>query len=286
MYEKNITKVAASRRQFMKLTLFAAAGTALMASSAEGKAEEAPSAGRDGFPLPTKDNALLRMQEEMNRALKKPIDQRRWVMVIDLKKCIGCSACTVGCVAENILPPGVVYRPVTYVELGEYPNVRGRFTPRPCMQCENPPCISVCPVKATYRQPDGIVVVDYSQCIGCRYCIAACPYGARTFDFGEFYTDKTPQIAPYERVSSFEYGRQWRREGQLSPIGNARKCHFCLHRLHAGMLPQCVTTCLGGANYFGDANDPESLISELIALPRGVRLKEEMGTNPKVYYLM
>ena len=229
---------------------------------------------------------LVRMQDELKRAMEKPIDQRKWIMVIDLQKCIGCSACTVACKAENHLPPGIVYRPVIEEEIGEYPNVTRRWLPRPCMQCEDPPCTDVCPVNATWKREDGIVVIDYNRCIGCRYCLTACPYGARYFDFGEDYSDGTPARQPYEEEPSPEYGREWTRDGQGSPVGNARKCQFCIHRLEAGMLPACVTTCVGGATYFGDKNDPDSFVSELIGSPRVMRLKEEQGTNPKVYYLV
>ncbi len=244
-----------------------------------------PLAPRAPFALPKKAD-MVRMQDELKRAMEKPIDQRKWIMVIDLQKCIGCSACTVACKAENQLPPGVVYRPVIEEEIGEYPNVTRRFLPRPCMQCENPPCTDVCPVGATWKREDGIVVIDYNTCIGCRYCLAACPYGARYFDFGENYTDDTPAKQPYEESASPEYGREWRRNGSGSPVGNARKCQFCIHRLGARMLPACVTTCVGGATYFGDKNDPESLVSDLISSPRVMRLKEEQGTEPKVYYLV
>lgn len=245
-------------------------------------------------PRPDED-PLIRMMRDLRRALQKPIEQRRWVMVIDLRKCVGCKACTVACIVENKLPPGVVYRPVIEEEIGEFPHVTRRFIPRPCMQCEKPPCVPVCPVHATWRRPDGIVVIDYEACIGCRYCITACPYGARTFDFGEFYTDGTPAVAPYETAPSFEYHRRWHRGEkkrvlglvpvETSPAGNARKCHFCLHRIERGLLPQCVTTCIGRATYFGDANDPASLVAELIGRPNVLRLKEELGTEPRVYYL-
>lgn len=230
-----------------------------------------------------KESLLLRMQRELRRAMEKPIEQRRWVMVLDLRKCIGCSACTIACKAENQLPPGVVYRPVLEEELGTYPNVTRRFIPRPCMQCDDPPCVPVCPVGATYKRPDGIVEIDYDKCIGCRYCIVACPYAARYFDFGEQYADGTPEPQRYEEMPAFEYGRRWSR-GAVE--GVARKCHFCIHRLEEGMLPACVTTCIGLATFFGDANDPDSLVSELMASPNAVRLKEELGTEPKVYYLM
>ena len=230
----------------------------------------------------TKRSDLVRMQDELKRAMEKPIDQRKWVMVIDLQKCIGCSACTIACKAENQLPPGVVYRPVIEEEIGDYPNVSRRWLPRPCMQCDDPPCTDVCPVNATWKREDGIVVIDYNACIGCRYCVVACPYSARYFDFGESYTDGTPGKQSYEEVPAPEYGRSWS-EGAVE--GVVRKCQFCIHRLDAGMLPACVSTCIGGATYFGDKNDPDSMVSELIASPRVMRLKEEQGTDPKVYYL-
>lgn len=232
------------------------------------------------------EDPYARMQADLQRALAKPMDQRRWGMVIDQRKCIGCSSCTVACKSENHLPPGVVYRPVIVNEVGTYPNVSMQFTPRPCMQCDNPPCVPVCPVGATYKRSDGIVVIDYDVCIGCRYCITACPYQARNFDWGLYYTSNTPQLESYEKVPSFEYNKEWPREAQDSPIGNTRKCHFCIQRLDAGILPACVTTCLGRATYFGDLNDPQSLVSELASKPNAVRLKEELGTEPKVYYLV
>jgi molybdopterin-containing oxidoreductase family iron-sulfur binding subunit len=188
---------------------------------------------------------------------------------------------------ENKLPPGVVYRPVLDQEIGTFPNVTRRFLPRPCMQCDQPPRVPVCPVNATWKRPDGIVAIDYEQCIGCRYCITACPYSARVFDTGYTYTEETPAQQPYELLPNFEYGQEWERQpGQeTSPVGNVRKCHFCLHRLEQGQLPMCVTTCIGGANYFGDLNDPDSLVSKQAAQANATVLKEEMGTKPKVVYL-
>ena len=233
-----------------------------------------------------KENTLLRMQDDIKRALEKPESERRWGMVIDLRRCVGCHACTISCVAENKLPPGVVYRPVQ--EIGTYPNVTRRFMPRPCMQCEEPPCVPVCPVNATWQRPDGIVAIDYEQCIGCRYCVTACPYSARTFDVGYTYTAETPQQEVYELLPNFEYGVERSRQPgtEESPIGNVRKCHFCVHRLEQGQLPMCVTTCIGIANYMGDLNDPESLVAQMAAQPNVVVLKEELGTKPKVFYLV
>lgn len=245
------------------------------------------------------EDVLLRMQRELRKAMAKPMEERRWVMVIDLRKCVGCHACTIGCVAENKLPPGVVYRPVVIEEIGEFPNVRLRFTPRPCMQCDEPPCVPVCPVDATWKRPDGIVAIDYDQCIGCRYCLTACPYGARTSDFGHSYTegaaagapegDEAATLgpeAPWEHRPSHEYAKHWTRDEHGSPVGNARKCHFCLHRLEKGQLPTCTTTCIGRATYFGDASDPDSLVSELLAKNDVQTLLPHHGTRPRVFYIV
>ena len=244
----------------------------------------------DGMPVfstEEEENMIIRMQKELQQAMEKPMKDRSWVMVIDLRKCTGCNACTVSCIAENHLPPGVVYRPVIQEEVGSYPNVSMRNIPRPCMQCEEAPCVPVCPVKATWIREDGIVDMDYDQCIGCKYCITACPYHARTFDFGYNYTDGTPGAPqPYETIGNYEYGKRWDREDKSSPVGNVRKCHFCSHKLEEGMLPSCVTTCIGYATYFGDANNSGSLVSELIGQANTMRLKEESGTKPRVWYLV
>jgi Fe-S-cluster-containing dehydrogenase component/DNA-binding NarL/FixJ family response regulator len=280
-----------SRADFLRMGALALAASAIAAGRAMAVDDPTPSPSSPGtmpeLPPPAEgEDVLLRMQRELIRAMRKPVGERKWVMVIDQRKCTGCDACTISCKTENQLPPGVVYRPVVEEEVGEYPNVGRRFLPRPCMQCERPPCTPVCPVGATWRRADGVTVVDYERCIGCRYCLAACPYSARTSDFGEYYTESTPgPVQPYEEQTSPEYLAGFRRSTGGSPIGNARKCHFCLHRLENGMLPSCVTTCIGRATFFGDANDPDSLVSELVARPNARRLKEELGTEPRVYYL-
>lgn len=241
----------------------------------------------------------VRMQRELVKAMAKPVEKRHWAMVIDTRKCVGCHACTIGCVAENKLPPGVVYRPVVITETGDYPNVQMRFLPRPCMQCDNPSCVPVCPVKATWKRPDGVVAIDYDKCIGCRYCLNACPYGARTSDFGRHYSGEAAgapsgkdrplegiAAAQWEHEPSNEYGKSWSRKDHGSPVGNARKCHFCLHRLEVGQLPMCVTTCIGRATYFGDSNDADSLVSSLIVKNNSQTLLAHLGNKPQCYYLV
>ncbi len=213
----------------------------------------------------------------------------RWGMVIDLRKCVGCRACMVACKAENHTPPGVAYNVVMEEEVGKYPNVRRRFTFRPCMQCEHSSCTQVCPTGATYHRKDGIVVIDYDKCIGCRYCIAACPYGARSFDYGyDYHADPTA----YEQQPSPEYGENRRRNHNKSPIGNVRKCTFCIHRVKKGLKPACSETCIGRAIHFGNLKDPDARclvhgekLQELLVTRNTKRLKEHLGNEPSVYYL-
>ena len=226
------------------------------------------------------------MAEDLQRALKKPRKERRWGMAIDLKKCIGCHACATGCMSENLTPPGVHYRPVREEEIGEFPNVSLRFMPRPCMQCDVPTCTPVCPVTATYKRDDGLVVIDYDKCIGCRYCIVACPYGARSADAGLYYTGEFKN-STYEVENSGEYGKNWKRKNHwCSPVGNARKCHFCIHRVEKGELTRCTTTCLGHATYFGDLNDPQALINKVATRANTFYYKASLGTKPTVFYIV
>jgi molybdopterin-containing oxidoreductase family iron-sulfur binding subunit len=218
----------------------------------------------------------------------------RYGMVIDTRRCVGCRACVAACKAENKTPPDVSYMVVLEDAMGEHTDDRPLFLAKPCFQCQEPPCVPVCPVGATFkRERDGIVVVDYGRCIGCRYCIVACPYQARFFDFGDNY----PAVAadtPYASVPSPEYKQFRIREEGKSPVGNVRKCTFCLHLQDeegrydraAGRWPACAKTCTGRAIIFGDFNDPESHVSRLLKSRNGIRLKEELGTQPNVYYLV
>lgn len=221
------------------------------------------------------------IQEDIKRALAKP--DPKWTMLIDLRRCTACKSCVAGCVAEQKSPPGVLYRPVYEEESGAFPNVTRRFTPRPCMQCDKPPCVEACPNKgenkATWKAKNGIVMINYDQCIGCGRCVVACPYKARTLDGGAFHTEGTPKIEEYDQAPVWEYGKKWPREKNHLPIGAARKCHFCLHRLKNGMVPMCVSTCICRANFFGDPGDKESLIHKMIKANKVTFLKEVKGAG-------
>ncbi len=196
-------------------------------------------------------------------------------MVIDLRKCVGCNACTVACKQENSTPPGIFWSKVLQYEHGEYPHAHLYFLPMLCMHCQVAPCLVACPTGATYRAEGGLVLVDDALCVACRYCIMACPYEARSYDSGKpqpYYTAKG--LTDFEL---HEYGNHSK--------GTIEKCTFCADRLKQGKLPVCVVTCPSEARTFGDLDDPESEVAKLVAsgLAR-VRL-EEQGTQPSVYYI-
>ncbi|MGB5854648.1 MAG: tetrathionate reductase subunit TtrB [Oceanisphaera sp.] len=181
---------------------------------------------------------------------------KRYGMIIDLRKCIGCQACTVSCSMENLPPIGQFRTTVQQyeVDVAGQEQVSNVMLPRLCNHCANPPCVPVCPTQATYQRADGIVVVDNEQCVGCAYCVQACPYDAR------FINHETQ---------------------------TADKCTFCVHRLEVGLLPACVESCVGGARVIGDMKDPSSQISQLLQEHSSdiKVLKPEQGTAPQVYYI-
>lgn len=205
-----------------------------------------------------------------------------WAMVIDQAKCTGCTYCTMACRATNDVSPDVSWTRV--LEAGE---VGGRkvFLPRPCQQCANAPCVEVCMVGASYYRPDGIVMMDYDKCIGCRYCQLACPYNARAFNW-ETYEGENPAVPTWGKP---EVERRVR--------GVVEKCSFCFHRIDRGLrlglkpgvdelaTPACVVACKVGARKFGDLNDPESEVSKILARHPSYRLREDLGTATRVYYL-
>ncbi|MBI4083040.1 MAG: 4Fe-4S dicluster domain-containing protein [Candidatus Lambdaproteobacteria bacterium] len=235
-------------------------------------------------------NEIVRMHDDLDRALAKPERQRSWVMVIDTRRCVQCFACVAACTAENVSPPGKPYRKVVEAEDGDYPDTDRFFMPSNCMQCDNPPCMKAANAHAKgaiQKRTDGIVVFNYEKLAGSgdarEAAKDACPYAAAIVeDQGGYHTEGTPRLEAYETRTFQEYDRTLRR---TDTKGALRKCTFCQHRLANGMLPACVTTCEGRAMYFGDRNDPNSLVSELLRAHKGWRMYEEKGTRPRVYYV-
>lgn len=223
----------------------------------------------------------------------------RWGMVIDLDKCTGCQACSMACRVENNVPFAgrheaelsriKWWHKVLRLEEGEYPHFTITFIPRPCQHCDNPPCVNVCPVGATYRDDEGLVLVNYDRCIGCRFCATACPYTVRHFNWYDPYfpDEMLPALNP---------------EVPVRPRGVVEKCTFCAHRLEKAKrtaaeegrelrdaelvnLPACTEVCPASARYFGDLDNPQGSAAQLAHDPRRFTLLEEMGTLPKVIYL-
>ena len=200
-------------------------------------------------------------------------------MVIDLKRCYGCYACSMACKAKNFTPPGVFWARVIKGETGKYPNTVRQALPTLCMHCEEPSCLAVCPTGATQKTAEGIVIVEKEKCIGCSYCKMACPYGARYLvEEWESYFPKGCPESEYEKFAKAAWEEK-------SGSGVSTKCDFCKERIPKGDLPACVKACPANARTFGDLDDPQSEAVQLIKKGRGQPLHPELGNEPKVYYL-
>lgn len=219
---KKQQKSLASRRKFISATALAGIGAGV--AIAEGKV----------------------------KAVTKVVKSKRYGMVIDLRRCVGCHACTVACKAEFNVPLGVWRAWVRIKEGGEYPHTRRSFLPKLCNNCRNSPCIKVCPTGASYYDEDDVSSIDETKCIGCKLCVGTCPYKQRF-------------INPVKKC--------------------ADKCTLCMHRVRKGLVPSCVNTCVGRARVFGDFNDPDSEVSQLIRSNKVEVLKAGLGTEPQVYYI-
>lgn len=231
-------------------------------------------------------------QKSKTEYVPKPITGARFGMVIDLGKCIGCRRCAYACKRENNVPDTISPPYIMVFETESPTGVGGHFLssemsgkgttmwytklrkdkwymPVQCNHCDNAPCVTVCPTKASYKDPDGLVLIDYDKCIGCRYCMTACPYHARRFNWWE------PKVPP-DRINP------------LVPIrrhGVVEKCTFCVHRTRRGETTRCVEACPNKARTFGNFKDPDSEVSKLIESERNFRLKVPLNTEPRIWYL-
>ena len=198
-------------------------------------------------------------------------------LAINLKRCIGCHTCSNACKMQNNVPVGVLWNRVTTQGSdiidgaeGQYPNLSRTYLPMACQHCENAACLRACPTGATYKDDKGRVEIDYDKCIGCRMCMAACPYNARSFNWDEPVRDP-----------DFNYGDK---DVPVRPRGVAEKCTMCKERTNRGDEPMCVRCCPARARTFGDLDDPESEISKLNQRSTAHVLLEEQGTRPQVFY--
>jgi len=290
-----------SRREALVMGLFALAAAATTAgcSAADKLAYEefVQKHFRDLTPEEMKDRLAgleKKYSEQYGKSVKvsatPPIPGVLFGYALDLSRCIGCRRCVYGCVEENNQSRNPQTHWITVLEMDKEEGVNlqnadafydhetvpapGKFyMPVACQHCENPPCTKVCPVEATWKEKDGIVVIDYDWCIGCRCCIAACPYGARHFNWGK------PVIPKDELNPVTEYlGNRPRQRGVVE------KCSFCIQRVRKGLYPKCVEVCPVGARKFGNLLDPESEIRYIIENKRVYILKEELNTQPKFFY--
>ena len=206
---------------------------------------------------------------------------------LNISKCRGYRDCVHACVKENNLSRDTQYIRVLempegsldlnhadhYYDATDVPHEGQYYLPMQCMQCDNPPCVKACPIEATWTEPDGIVVVDYDWCIGCRYCMTACPYQARHFNWG------SPKL-PAEEITTDTHNLG----NRPRPRGVVEKCHFCIQRTRENRQPACQEACPTGARIFGNLLDPDSEIRYVLENKAVFRLKEELGTEPKFWY--
>ena len=224
----------------------------------------------------------------------------RWGMIIDLQRCTGCGACIISCKNENNVPDGFFWSSKMNRTVGKFPNVRYEYISTLCNHCEKAPCVKVCPTQAMHKGTGDITMHDHTKCMGCRYCLIACPYEAPLFNdrkSHKFWRDNKALI-PGATSSPEEVTRKVKGNvipyynsaiektyAGIRPKGVVEKCHFCSHRVKEGELPYCVESCPSSARIFGDLNDPNSNVNQILGKYRSWRLKEHLGTEPKVFYV-
>jgi len=296
-----------TRRGFLRKGAAAAAGGAAVAAALSPLRDLAPD------EIPTIERLLQKHYKEMTPADKErifarierevkarhgvqtrltdppPMDGVEYVYALNISRCIGCRKCVHACVAENnqSRAPEIQYIRVLQMPKGSLnvessdhhydppivPQADSYYMPVQCHQCAKPPCVKVCPTEATWQEPDGITVVDYDWCIGCRYCEAACPYWARRFNFTE------PEVPEGSLNPDISYlSNRPRRKGVVE------KCTYCLHRTRRGRMPACVEVCPTGSRKFGNVLDPESEVAYILRHKRIFVFKEDVGTVPRFFY--
>lgn len=230
------------------------------------------------------------------------LEGKKLGMVIDLQRCTGCGGCIISCISENNVQTGTTWAKRISKTVGKFPNIRMDFIPTLCNHCNNAPCVRACPTKAMHKDDGGITAHNPEKCIGCTTCRAMCPYDVISINTAETHRYWRGTKAAIEGCTSSGQEVTQKVKGNLIPYYNkdkektypgaalrykgiAEKCTFCDHRVDEGMLPFCVLSCPANARIFGDLNDPNSEVSQLIGKHKPMRLKEHLGTEPKIYYI-
>ena len=286
-----------SRREFLQQLGYLGLGSLLGGSAIfAGMNYDKKKKAGDRIKVLTAENELLEIERSEAAAVSKPTYQnltylqkqgrdgipgKRWVMVVDLSKCRNARKCMSACQHAHHLRPEQHH--INVLKMQETRNTPPFYMAKPCQHCDNPPCVAVCPVDATFKRPDGIVLIDNERCIGCRFCIAACPYSARVFNWAE------PLLAEEDKELTYNVELNVpQRKGTIS------KCLFSADRLREGKLPYCVSACPNGVYYFGDENEDavtNGTTKETVRFRKlledngGYTLMPELGTHPRVYYL-
>jgi len=278
------------RRKLLKNIFTAGAGAFVIGAGVDPEDPNPKKANTEKIKVLTADGNVIEIDKPendckiepchpaMGEEARKGIPGRSFVMVIDLAKCQNARKCIEGCQRGHNLSPDQEWLNVFLMK--DHDDAEPYWFPRQCFHCDNPPCVKVCPVGATYKRQDNIVLVDVDRCIGCKFCIVACPYSARIFNW-----EKSPESS----LNKDSYSPETSVPAQVGTIG---KCDFCPDRSREGKLPYCVVSCPMGAMYFGDKNEDavsngeETLrFRNLIKDRVGYRYLEELGTDPNVYYL-
>jgi Fe-S-cluster-containing dehydrogenase component len=276
-----------SRRNFLRagaLGLVAACGSAACSCN------QPPKETGEKMKLLTQDGEMVEIDSHHMHHIHKTvgvsrdearngIDGKKFVMVIDLAKCKNARKCISACQKMHHLPEDKEWIEIKLMKDSE--KAAPYWFPKTCFHCDNPPCVKVCPVDATYKRTDGLVLIDNERCIGCKFCMAACPYSTRVFNWSEPELEKEVAALAYSPETSTP-----------SKMGTVEKCDFCPDMIREGKLPDCVTACPNGVFYFGDevedvvTNGEETLLFSQILKDRGgYRFAEDLGTQPRVYYL-
>jgi Fe-S-cluster-containing dehydrogenase component len=290
--DSNINAATKSRREFIAAGLLAGLAAGCGSSTnpfTPGEGQSVAASGEkvkllsvDGEVIEV-DKAFLKpvpeTQHFTNSQERKGIPGKKFVMVIDLSRCKNLKKCQAACDHMHHIPPEQNWIKVYPMKDAAYD--APYWQPTTCMHCDNPPCVKVCPVDATFKRQDGIVLIDSDRCIGCRFCMAACPYSTRVFNWGD------PDLP--EDIAKMDYSCETSIPQKKGTVG---KCDFCPDMTRMGMLPHCVSACPNGVFFFGDLNEDSVTngsetfrFSDLIRDKAGYRLMEDLGTKPSVYYL-